>query len=177
MTQCETDICAIFGPDRTIGVHQTCTESVDLEETASSSAREKWKIRYNDYAKNVRLFTLDKRKLMGITRGQMSESSQTRAYETKIGKQAMNETDPKKLLESIIATHSGDSRLRPNHHIFIIEQKYSSIVMGAHEEVAQFYQGMRSTLSAIEQASVRAGKTIPDDKYPEDQMGIKFTLW
>ena len=113
---------------------------------------------------------------MGIMRGQMSESSQTGVYETTVGKQAVNETDPKKLLESIIATHSGDSRLRPNHHLFIIEQRYSSMVMGAHEEVAQYYQAMRSTLSAIEQAYIRAGKNLPDDKYPEDQMGIKFTL-
>ena len=112
---------------------------------------------------------------MGIMRGQMSDSSQTREYETAVGKQAVNETDPKKLLESIIATHSGDSRLRPNHHMFIIEQRYSSMVMGAHEEVAQYYQAMRSILSAIEQAYIRAGKTLPDDKYPEDHMGIKFT--
>lgn len=60
---------------------------------------------------------------MDIMRGQMSESSQTRAYETTVEKQAVNETDPKKLLESIIATYSGDSRLQPNHHLFIIEQR------------------------------------------------------
>ena len=60
------------------------------------------------------------------------------------------------------------------------------MVMGAHEKVAQYHQAMRSTLSAIEQAYIRlsaieqayirAGKNLPDDKYPEDQMGIKFTL-
>lgn len=41
MTQCETDICAIFGPDGTIGDYPTFVESADLEEPASSSAREK----------------------------------------------------------------------------------------------------------------------------------------
>ena len=60
MTQRQTDICAIFGPDGTIGDYPTFVEPADLEEPASSSAREKWKIRYNDYTKNTRLFTLDK---------------------------------------------------------------------------------------------------------------------
>ena len=65
--------------------------------------------------------------------GQMSESSKTRAKEVQAGVGAVNEFEPRKLLQAILATHIGDSTLGVAHQMFNITQRYNMLVMGPYD--------------------------------------------
>ena len=176
MTACDTSICSIFGQDGTVGDYPVYVEPQEPAEPSTPAAKKRWEILLVIYVKNIEKFDLDKRKLHGIMLGQMSESSKIRARGIAIGDEAILEDDPRKLLQSILATHIGDSRLAANHHLFNIRQRYNSLVMGPGDSLITFYQNMRSTLSGIEQAYTRADKDNIDDHYPEAEMALKFTM-
>ncbi len=176
MTVCDTNICLIFGQDGTIGDYPVFVKPTDPDDPSTAAAKKKWEITYAEWFKNKNKFVLDQRKLMGIMLGQMSDSSQVRARSTPVGDEAINELDPRKLLQSILATHIGDSRVGADHNLFNIEQSYSALVMSQGEPLDTYYQAMKALLSAIEQAYIRAGKENPDDHYSENQMGLKFTM-
>lgn len=126
MTQCTTKIAVILGADGNLAAYPAFPEPADPPELASAAVRKKWEIAYAAWSKDVINFNLDKRVLYGIRLGQMSDSSKTRVREIPIGSEATAEQEPRKLLQAILATHLGDSRLGPDHHLYNMEQKYNA---------------------------------------------------
>ena len=176
MTMCTSNICIIFGQDGTIGDYPVYVEPADPPDPCALAVKKKWDIRYTAWFNNTEQLEQDKKKLYGYMAGQMSESSKNRTKETTVGNEASIEKEPRKLLQAILATHLGDSRLGADHHLFNIEQAYHALVMGPNEPLINYLQNMRSILSGIEQAYARAGREQPDDYFPEGQMGLKFTM-
>ena len=176
MTQCTTKIGVIFGADGVLGAYPVFTEPADPPDTATPAVKKKWEIKFTAFSKTKDNFDLDKTKLFGYMLGQMSESSKTRARETTIGQEAMVEQEPRKLLQAILATHLGDSRLGAEHHLFNMQQRYHMLKMGTTDTLVYYHQSIRSTLSGIDQAYVRAGRVQPEGSMPETQKGLKFTM-
>ena len=176
MTACVTRIGIIFGSDGILGAYPVFPEPADPPETATPADRKKWEIKFTAWSKEKDSFELDKRKLFGIMLGQMSDSSKTRARETEIGEEATVEQEPRKLLQAILATHLGDSRLGAEHHLFNMEQRYHLLKQGPNDSLVFYHQSIRSTFSGIDQAYVRAGRVQPQNNFPEQQKGLKFTM-
>ena len=108
--------------------------------------------------------------------GQMSESSKTRAKEVQAGVEAVNEFEPRKLLQAILATHIGDSTLGVAHQMFNITQRYNMLVMGPYDDLHMYFTNTKSALTAIQQAYEMAERGGLDETYPESQMAVKFIL-
>ena len=176
MTACVTRIGIIFGSDGILGAYPVFPEPADPPETATPADRKKWEIKFTAWSKEKDKFELDKRKLFGIMLGQMSDSSKTRARETEIGEEATVEQEPRKLLQAILATHLGDSRLGAEHHLFNMEQRYHLLKQGPNDSLVFYHQSIRSTFSRIDQAYVRSGRVQPQNNFPEQQKGLKFTM-
>ena len=176
MTQCTTKIGVIFGADGVLGAYPVFTEPADPLDTATPAVKKKWEIKFTAWSKIKDSFDLDKTKLFGIMLGQMSESSKTRARETTMGQEAMTEQEPRKLLQAILATHLGDSRLGAEHHLFNMQQRYHMLKMGPTDTLVYYHQSIRSTLLGIDQAYIRAGRVQPEGSMPEMQKELKFTM-
>ena len=176
MTQCVTKIGVIFGADGVLGDYPVFPEPDDPIDTATAAERKKWEIKFSSWSKEQDNFALDKRKLFGIMLGQMGESSKNRVRETAIGIEAMEEQEPRKLLQAILATHLGDSRLGAEHHLFNMEHSYHLLRQGPNDSLVHYHQSIKSTLSGIDQAYVRAGREQPENNMPDTQKALKFTM-
>ena len=108
--------------------------------------------------------------------GQMSESSKTRVKEVRLGVEAENEFEPRKLLQAILATHIGDSTLGVTHQMYMISQRFNDLVTGTHENLSMYLTNTKSALTAIQQAYEKAGRGGLDETYPEGQTAVKFIL-
>ena len=176
MTVSSTQIGVIFGSDGILGANPVFPEPADPPEMATPAKRKKREIKFTAWSREKKGFRLEKRKLFGIMLGEMSESSKTRARETAMGEEAMIKQDPRKLLQSILATHLEDSRFGAEHHLFNIEQRYHLLKQGPNDSLVFYHQSIRSNFSGIDQAYVRAGRVQPKNNLPEAQKGLKFTM-
>ena len=140
MTMCTSNICIIFGQDGTIGDYPVYVEPADPPDPCALAVKKKWDIRYTAWFNNTEQLEQDKKKLYGYMAGQMSESSKNRTKETTVGNEASIEKEPRKLLQAILATHLGDSRLGADHHLFNIEQAYHALVMGPNEPLINYHE-------------------------------------
>ena len=175
MTTYKSRISMIFGADGTLGDYPVYALPDQPDDDASVYERDIWKLDRTEYGKNLVKLEEDKLNLYGAMLGQMSESSKTRAKEVLAGIEAENEFEPRQLMQAILATHIGDSTLGVAHQMFMITQRYNSLVTGQYENLSAYLTNTKSALTAIQQAYEMAGRGGLDEIYTESN-GSKFIL-
>ena len=106
--------------------------------------------------------------------GQMSEPSKYLIKETEIGRKAFDNKDPLMLLKGAIQTHISDSRLGAEQGLHKTQQVYNSLKMESGETVSGFYQKLKSSLAALEEAHSRCGNDPALRMDDESQRTVKF---
>ena len=92
------------------------------------------------------------------------------------GVEAENEFELRKLLQTILATHIGDSTLGVADQMFMITQRYNSLMMGSYKNLSTYLSNTKSVLTVIQQAYEMDNRRGLDETYPESQMAGKFIL-
>ena len=150
MTTYKSRISMIFGADGTLGDYPVYALPDQPDDDASVYERDIWKLDRTEYGKNLVKLEEDKLNLYKAMLGQISESSKTRAKEVLAGIEAENKYEPRKLMQAILATHIGDSKLGVAHQMFMIRQRYNSLVMGQYENLSAYLTNTKSALTAIQ---------------------------
>ena len=174
MSHYETNIDNIFGPNGATGEYPEIEEPETPEDEADRVAFKIWEIAYSAKVKFDQKLAVEKTQLFGIMLGQMSDGSKDLIRETEIGRNAYEAKDPLMLLRGAIQTHMSDSRLGAEQSLHKTQNLYNQLRMENHENVSFFYQKMKSSLSALEEAHTRCDNNPEQRMDDEPQRSIKF---
>lgn len=136
--------------------------------------REIWKIEISQYYKDLVKLKNETKLLFGIMLGQCSDKSISKIKQTDIGREALSELDPQKLLKAIYASHVDDSTLGGEENLYKIVQLHNKLWMGSSQTIDQYYQATISILAALKAAHEAVGNDA-NQKMPDDiQQAMKF---
>ena len=120
-------------------------------------ARKRWEGEFRAYQEDLRKFDADVIKLTGLMLGQMSPESIERVRQDAAGATAIDEKDPRALVQAIRATHytplSGGNAGKT---LYSALRRWNNLQMGESESVEAYKRRATSELEAVRQAAVAA---------------------
>jgi len=132
-------------------------EEPDEEEGDNYFARKRWESEHRAYRDDIRAFEADTIKLTGLILGQMTPESIERVRQDAAGATAIDEKDPRALVQAIRATHytplSGGNAGKT---LYSAVRRWNKLAMGENESVEAYKRRATSELEAVRQAAVAA---------------------
>ena len=174
MSNFETPIDGIFRANGATGEYPSRPEPELPEDEDDRVGFKVWEVAYVSKTRFDGKLAVEKIQLFGIMIGQMSEPSKDLIKETEIGREAFDNKDPLMLLKGAIQTHMSNSRLGAEQGLHKTQEVYNSLKMESGETVSGFYQKMKSSLAALEEAHSRCGNDPAHRMDDESQRTIKF---
>ena len=141
-------------------------EEPDEAEGENYFARKRWEGEQRAYENDVRAFEADTIKLTGLMLGQMTPESIERVRQDAAGATAIDDKDPRALVQAIRATHytplSGGNAGKT---LYSALRRWNNLNMGETESVEAFKRRATSELEAVRQAAVAADDepAVPSD--------------
>ena len=174
MSHFETNIDDIFGANGGIGEYPSKDDPETPDDENDRVAFKIWDVAYSSKCRFEEKLAIEKTQLFGIMLGQISESSKDLIKETDIGRESFVDKDPLALLRGIVQTRMCDSRLGSDQNLHKSQLVYNNLTMQTSENVSLFFQKIKTSLSALEEAHLRCGNEPAQKMDDEAQQVIKF---
>jgi Zinc knuckle len=151
----KSGVAKIINDDGTIGqypdeVEPEFPDDEDDEDYARDRARYNTLIKiYYDWRKDL---ADEKRKLVAHIKSNMGPDSLSRVRATENGRNAINNDDPKVLLQEIYATHNTDLLLDRAQNVVIAEKRFNAVQQGEQEELIAYFERFKALRQALSNA-------------------------
>ena len=141
------------------GDYPAFEEPVDPDRGATEAAKEKWKIVYRNYDRNMTRLREEKSKLFGEIRGQIGLGVVDLISKNADGQAALRDNSPKRLIRAIVGSHIMAPEADDNRNYYLAETNYrNQLQMGDGENVHNFLRRFKVQLAALTAAAERAGE-------------------
>ena len=126
--------------------------------------KEKWKIAYRNYDRNIIRLAEEKSKMFGEIRGQIGLGVVDLISKNEAGQAALRDNSPKRLIRAIIGSHIIAPEADDNRNFYLAETNYrNQIHMGEEESVYNYLRRFKVAVETLRAAAVRAneGAKVP----------------
>jgi Zinc knuckle len=174
----KSGVAKIINDDGTIGSYPRRDEPEFPDE--SDDDYEALKVRYSSSIKRYDDWTEDlieeKRKLVALIKSKLGADSLSRVRATERGRRAINEDDPKGLLEEIYATHNTDLLLDKAQNVVVAEKRFNAVQQGEQEELITYFERFKALRQALKNALTNNGED-PKKRMPtEANQAVLFII-
>jgi hypothetical protein len=170
-------IDSIFGDSDGSGIYPTFTRPEYPVDRNDKVEFEIWKHEFAKFNRRSDLLTDHKIALFATMLDNVSRESYVKIEENAIGREAMKEKCPKKLIEAIKITHMANSKGDPKAQLFDCLELYGNDnIMLKNQSLSEYYTRFQSLVESIKSASNRISTDeLMDDSNPSPEMqAFKF---
>lgn len=118
----------------------------------------------------------EKRKLVALIKSLLGPDSLSRVRGTPQGRHAIDNDDPKGLLEQIYATHNTDLLLDKAQNVVIAEKRFNAIQQGEHEELSAYFDRFKALRQALRNALINNNENPAARMATESHQAVLFIV-